>query len=104
MEHKGALSGGDARICRVTYSKTGRSLYYRGSRFEATKSGYKYNYIEVETGEHYWITGPKKRGGDRLYNERVPVQIDEDVREEYWLDIRGEESRVHEAAVTPPNV
>ena len=103
MEHKGSLTGGDARICRVAYSKSGRSLYYRGSRFEATKSGYKYNYIEVETGERYWITGPKKGGGDRLYNERVPIQIDEDVREEYWLDIRGEESQILETVITPPN-
>ena len=51
-------------------------------------TGFKSNYYEVESGEQYWITGCKKRGSNRLYGERVPVEIDEDVRVEYWRDIR----------------
>jgi hypothetical protein len=27
---------------------------------------------------------------DRLYGERVPIEIDDDVREEYWIEIRSE--------------
>lgn len=44
----------------------------------------------MSTGEYYWISGPRKDGADRLYGERVPVEIDEDVREEYWTDIRSQ--------------
>ena len=44
--------------------------------------------FDEETGEHYWISGPKKNGEDGLYGYR-PVPIDEDVREEYWVKIRG---------------
>lgn len=40
-------------------------------------------------GEDYWISGCKKDGNDRLYGERLPVYIDEDVREEYWTEIRN---------------
>ena len=35
------------------------------------------NYFEVESGGEYWISGPKKDGSDRLYGERVPIEIDE---------------------------
>ena len=83
------LSGGEARIGRVTFSKTGRTLYYQGRAFKSLKGGYKANYFETETGEEFWISGPKKNGKDRLYNERVPVEIDEDVCSEYWIEIRN---------------
>ena len=55
-------------------------------------------HIEVGTGRHFWITGPKRKGGDRLYGSE-PVEIDEDVREEYWIEIRGEPERTAERSV-----
>ncbi len=50
--------------------------------------GYKYNHIDSQTGELFWISGPKRNGADGLHGAR-PVAIDEDVREEYWTQIRG---------------
>ena len=47
------------------------------------------NYFEVETGEHYWISGPRKDGKDRLYPSNEIVPVDEDVQDEYWRTIRG---------------
>ena len=80
---------GPARIGRVTFSKSGKTIYYRGRTFQSLKgSGFKANYFEVETGEEYWISGPRKDGQDRLYGERVPIEIDNDIREEYWTSIR----------------
>ncbi len=84
-----SMHGGYARIGRVTFSKTMRSKHYGGKTFLKTGSGYKFNHIEVETGDRYWISGCRKDGGDRLYGERVPIHIDEDVRVEYWTAIRG---------------
>jgi hypothetical protein len=52
-------------------------------------SGICANYFEVETGEEYWISGPKKNGEDRHWAGSGKVEIDEDVREEYLRDIRG---------------
>jgi hypothetical protein len=89
MEHKIGLTG-PARIGRVRYSKTGRTLYYREQTFRRLKgSGFKANYVDVDTGEQYWISGPRHDGADRLYGERLPILIDDDVADEYWSRIRG---------------
>lgn len=76
---------GNARIGRVTYSKSGQSIYYSGKTF-AKHRGFKSNYYDIETGDEYWISGCKKNGSDALYPTQV--LIDDDVRDEYWRDIR----------------
>ena len=90
IENKSESLSGPARIGRVTFSKSGKSIYYDSKRFESLNgSGFKANYFEVDSGDEYWISGCKKNGEDRLYNEGIPVIIDEDVREEYWTEIRN---------------
>lgn len=83
---------GQGRIGWVEMSKSSRSYVYKGRRFLKTKSGYKYNCIDEVTRDHCWISGPKKRGGDRLYGRRV--EIDEDARVEYWTTIRSKPESV----------
>jgi hypothetical protein len=91
----GALTG-NARIGRVSFSQTGRTLYYRGQKFQSLKGkGFKSNYYDVESGEDYWISGPKRDGGDALYGGGTPIEIDDDVREEYWRDIRRRPDRAN---------
>ena len=98
IENKSNGLTGPARIGRVELSKTGRTLRYRGRTFQSLKGqGFKSNYCELETHEEYWISGPHRDGQDRLYGERVPVEIDEDVREEYWTKIRHLPSRKTDA-------
>ena len=87
VEHKPSVTGGEARIGRVTYSKSGSSITYRERRLMRVEGGYKHNHMDEETGEHYWVSGCKKRGGDRLYSGII--EIDEDIREEYWTSIRN---------------
>lgn len=87
IENKTEHLNNKGRIGRVTYSKTGKTIYYRGMSFQSLKGGYKANYFEIESGDQYWISGPKKLGGDRLYGT-PGVEIDDDVREEYWTAIR----------------
>jgi hypothetical protein len=88
IEDKTAGISGPARIGRVTFSQTGKSIYYRGKCFQTLSGqGFKSNYFDLATGEEYWISGCKKNGADRLYGGTV--EIDEDVREEYWTKIRG---------------
>jgi hypothetical protein len=87
IECKGNEISGPARIGRVTFSKSGKSLHYQGRRFHTLSGGgFKANYFDWETGEHYWISGCKKRGGDRLY--AGTIEIDDNVRDEYWNEIR----------------
>ncbi|MFI5385875.1 MAG: 1-deoxy-D-xylulose-5-phosphate synthase [Fimbriimonadales bacterium] len=89
VENKSESLNGPARIGRVSFSKTGKTLYYRGKTFQSLKGGYKSNYYDMETGDRYWISGCRKDGDDRLYISRLPIEIDEDVRHEYWTAIRG---------------
>jgi hypothetical protein len=88
MEYKGDGIVGPARIVRMSFNKSGKSVYYRGRRFTTlTGGGFKANYYDAETREQYWISGCKKDGTDALYS--TIVEIDEDVREEYWVQIRN---------------
>ena len=90
IERKAGSLTGPARIGRVTFNRTWRTIYYRDQVFHRTVDGrFKSNYYDEATGEEYWISGCKRRGGDQLYATNVPVQIDEDSRAEYWRDIRG---------------
>jgi hypothetical protein len=80
---------GPARIGRVTYSKTGATIYYQGKEFRSLKgAGFKANYYEVATGDEYWISGPRKDGQDSLYATNIAPEIDVDVSDEYWSQIR----------------
>jgi hypothetical protein len=97
IERKAGSLAGQARIGRVTFNRTRRTIFYRDQVFRRIAGGgFKANYYEEATGEDYWISGCKRRGGDQLYAANVPVQIDEDVRAEYWRDIRGAPERVNE--------
>ena len=94
IEDKSAGLDGPARIGRVTFSKSGRSLHYGGRTFQSLKgTGFKANHFDIETGDHFWISGPRKDGKDRLYEgSSKPVEIDPDVEEEYWRNVRGRDS------------
>ena len=95
IERKAGSLTGDARIGRVTFNKTGRTIFYRDQVFRRiVGGGFKSNYCDETTGEEYWISGAKKKGGDRLYGERLPIVVDDDVREEYWTSIRGMPERI----------
>jgi hypothetical protein len=93
IEKKSGDDFGPARIGRVTFSKTGRSIYYDGKTFRSLKGrGIQGNYYDVTTGEEYWISGPHRDGGDSLFGYR-PTPIDADAREEYWTLIRKRPGR-----------
>ena len=85
---------GDARIGRVSILNKGKTLIYGKQRFQSLRGrGFKSNYYDVETQDYYWISGCRKDGRDALYNNRV--EIDEDVMEEYWTEIRRRQANKH---------
>ena len=90
----GGLTG-PARIGRVTFNRTGKTIYYGGLTYHRSQ-GFKSNYVCEETGEQYWISGPKGNGGDALYATNITTKIDEDVREEYWMTVRNRPDKVKE--------
>jgi hypothetical protein len=65
IESKAEGLTGSARIGRVVFSKRGSTLYYGDQSFRSLKgSGFKANYYDIATLEHYWISGPRKDGKD----------------------------------------
>jgi len=86
IEFKGDGINGPACVGRMAFSKSYGSVYYQGRRHQVLNGGYKTNYFDSETLEEVWISGCEKKGGDRLHPG--VIAIDEDVREEYWTEIR----------------
>lgn len=85
----GDLDGLDARIGWVRFSKTGRTVYYRGrSLCRAKGGGVRGNFFDAETGEAFWISGVKRRGSNAHWAEQTSIAVDEDAIDEYRR-IRG---------------
>lgn len=100
LERKAGALTGEAKNGRVTFNKTGCTLFYRDHVFRRIKGGgFKSNYIDEKCGEDDWVSGSKRRGGDRMCVSKLSITIDEDVRGEYWREIRGEADRIEEKEV-----
>jgi hypothetical protein len=65
----GHADNGPAWIGYVTPSKTGRTLYFNGRGLMKRKGQRRGesggNYVDMETGESFWVSGVKKNGEDR---------------------------------------
>lgn len=52
-----------AWIGRVSFSRSGKSIYYRHLHLQRVKGGgVAGNFIDVDSDEEYWVSGPKKKG------------------------------------------
>lgn len=51
------------------------------------------NWVDVDTGEEYWISGVKKNRHDRRWAGGGTVEIDHDVRDAYYQLVGGTRSR-----------
>ena len=79
---------GPAWIARVAVSKSGRTVYFNGKALKRSTQLASGNYYDVETAETYWVSGVKKRGGDRHWAGRGKITIDAGAVDEY-LHITG---------------
>lgn len=83
-----------ARIGRVTFSKTGHHAYYDGRVLRGPGPWF----VDTETEENFWIHPARRRF---KYPSSVAAEIDEDVRVEFWTQIRDEPDRSHERLIRP---
>lgn len=87
IEHKVDGIAGPARIGWVKVKDGGKRIEYKEQTFRTLSGrGFKANFYDMKTGEHYWITGCGKDGRNALYS--TEVKIDDDALEEYWVNIR----------------
>lgn len=84
VENKdGLIDGVHARIGWVSFSKTGRTVYYRGRTLQKG-SGVRGNFFDVDSREEFWISGVKKCGSNAHPAEPgVRIEIDADAVDEY---------------------
>lgn len=82
-----------ARIGRVSFSKTGRTLYYDGRVLHGRGAPW---YYDEDAEESFWIHPAPARF---KYPSSIPAEIDEDVRVEFWTTIREEPHRIKEHVV-----
>jgi hypothetical protein len=61
IESKAESLQAPARIGRVTFTTSGKGIYYKGRELYRT-SGFKANYAEAATHDPYWISGPHRGG------------------------------------------
>lgn len=88
----GYSDNGPAWIGKVTFSKTGKTIYFNGQAFKRIKgSGISGNYFDIETGDEYWISGIKKDSQNRHWAGSGKISIEEDVVDEYKKLIDVEE-------------
>ena len=79
---------GPAWIARVAVSKSGRTLYFNGKALKRSTQSGSGNYYDVETTESYWVSGVKKKGGDRHWAGRGKITIDAGAIDEYPANYR----------------
>lgn len=86
VENKnGLLMGEQAWVGWVEFSRTGRTVFFKGRSFKAIGGrGVSGNFIDEETGHEYWISGIKARGSNGHPAEgRLTPAVDEDAKQEY---------------------
>ena len=88
----GYSDNGPAWIAYVMESKTGRTLYFDGRGLMKLKGQRRGesggNYIDMETGESFWVSGVKKDGKDRHWAGSGKVLIEASAVAEYLKTIR----------------
>ena len=83
----GHSDNGPAWIGYVTPSKTGRTIYFNGRALRKLKGqrrgGWGGNFVDMETGESFWVSGVKKNREDRHWAGSGKVQVEAAAVSEY---------------------
>lgn len=83
---------GPAWIARVEFSRSWRSLTFHGRRLRRVSgranANYDANFYDVDTGEEYWVSGPKRDRTDARYSSQQPA-IDDDAQDAYKAFLSG---------------
>ena len=79
----GYNDNGPAWIGYVKVSRSGHTVYFNGKAFKRTTQGASSNYYDIETREHYWISGIKKNGRDRHWAGSGKIVVEAAAVDEY---------------------
>lgn len=79
---------GPAWISRVRFSKSWRTAYFRDLALRHASGLFDANFVDPETGDEYWVSGPKRDRTDGRYSSEQP-SVDADVIGEYEAFLAG---------------
>ncbi|MCQ4726653.1 mannose-1-phosphate guanylyltransferase [Anaerotignum faecicola] len=91
----GYSDDGPAWIGYVKTSKSRKTVYFNDRAFQK-RTGYYFNYEDVENGDKYWISGVKKRESNRHWAGRGKIIIDKRAVD-WYLKFTGQKE-------LPPNL
>jgi len=85
IELKSGFSGnGPAWIGLVSFSKSGKTIYFDGKGFQRMGSArIQGNFMDIESGDEYWISGVKKDLSDRHKFGGGKVLVEKRILSEY---------------------
>ena len=78
----GYSDDGPALIGYVKTSKTKKTIYFNNHAFQKYNGNYA-NYIDIENGDEYWISGLKKKESNRHWAGHGKIMIDRRAVNEY---------------------
>ena len=84
----GYSDDGPAWIGYVKTSKSKKTIYFNDHAFQKLVGGCS-NYVDIENGDEYWISGLKKRESYRHWAGRGKIAIDRRAIKKY-LELIGE--------------
>jgi hypothetical protein len=79
---------GPAWISNVRFSNKWKRANWQGRTLQRRQGGEQGNFIDIETGEMFWVSGPHRDQRDTRYSNVEP-EISEDVRESYEAFLQG---------------
>ncbi len=83
---------GPAWIALVSFSKSWRTLTFHGRRLRRVArmafANADANFYDVETGDRYWVSGPRRDRRDGRHSSLQPV-VDEEARAAYEAFLGG---------------
>ena len=106
IELKSGFSGnGPAWIGLVSFSKSGKTIYFNGKAFQRMGSArIQGNFMDIESGDEYWISGVKKDLSDRHKFGGGKVLVEKRILSEYLKIIDKTELPKTDFELTEVNV
>jgi hypothetical protein len=96
---------GPAWIGLVSFSKSGKTVYFDGKAFQRVGSDRTAgNFYDIESGDEYWISGTKKDMSDRHKFGGGKILVEKRILNEYLLTIGKSELPKTNFALTEVNI
>ena len=86
----GYSDDGPAWIGYVKTSKTKKTIYFNDHAFQKSIGNYS-NYLDIENGDEYWISGLKKKESNRHWAGHGKIRIDRRAVNDYLALIEEKE-------------